>query len=80
MSRSLEMLIRFRDMTAREVMFMESELETKRCALKDVTALIDELCTHNWVSDHVDQLAGYKQAQPIVYCSECDATRATGTS
>ncbi len=77
MDKSLKMLIRFRDMAAREVMFMESELGDKKRALADVNLLISELCEHDWITDHIDQLAGYKQSQPIVYCSKCDATRAT---
>ena len=56
MSRSLEMLIRFRDMTAREVMFMESELGDKKRALADVNLLISETVIYQEERGHSTKL------------------------
>ena len=51
---------------------MREELKEKEADLKKVETYLKYNCQHNWITDSVDSMKGYKQGIIIKYCEKCE--------
>ena len=51
---------------------MKMDLEENETELKKLKQFLRLNCKHNWVSDHVDLMKGYRESVPIKYCEICE--------
>ena len=65
-------IIAFKKKTYQQIVNIREELKDKEDDLKIAEDYLLVNCEHNWVTDSVDSMKGYKQSIPIKYCTECE--------
>jgi hypothetical protein len=68
-------IISFKKKTRQQVVNLKEELKEKEADLKKAEEYLLFNCEHNWVTDSIDCIKGYKQCVRITYCSECELSR-----
>jgi len=67
-------IISFKNKTYQEIVNLKEELKEKEEDLKKANIYLKYNCDHNWVTDSIDQMKGYKQGIIIKYCENCELT------
>ena len=64
-------IISYKKRLYQEVVNLREELKEKEADLKKVETYLKYNCQHNWITDSVDSMKGYKQGIIIKYCEKC---------
>ena len=67
-------IISFKNKTYQEIVNLKEELKEKEADLKKAKTYLKYNCKHNWITDSIDQMKGYKQGIIIKYCEKCELT------
>ena len=67
-------IIAYKKRLYQEVVNLREELKEKEADLKKVKTYLKYNCQHNWITDSVDSMKGYKQGIIIKYCEKCELT------
>ena len=67
-------IIAFKKKTYQQIVNIRGELKDKEDDLKIAEDYLLINCEHNWVTDSVDSMKGYKQGIIIKYCEKCELT------
>ena len=67
-------IIAYKKRLYQEVVNLREELKEKESDLKKVETYLKYNCQHNWITDSVDSMKGYKQGIIIKYCEKCELT------
>ena len=67
-------IIAYKKRLYQEVVNLREELKEKEADLKKVETYLKYNCQHNWITDSVDSMKGYKQGIIIKYCEKCELT------
>jgi len=65
-------IISYKKRLYQEVVNLREELKEKEADLKKVKTYLKYNCQHNWITDSVDSMKGYKQGIIIKYCEKCE--------
>lgn len=65
-------IISYKKRLYQEVVNLREELKEKEADLKKVKTYLKYNCQHNWITDSVDSMKGYKQGIIIKYCENCE--------
>ena len=65
-------IIAYKKRLYQEVVNLREELKEKEADLKKVETYLKYNCQHNWITDSVDSMEGYKQGIIIKYCEKCE--------
>ena len=65
-------IISFKKKTYQEIVNLKEELKEKEEDLLKVKKYLNVHCKHNWVTDSIDSMEGYKQGIIIKYCDNCE--------
>jgi len=65
-------IISFKKKTYMEIVNLREELKEREEDLKTAETYLLFNCEHNWVTDSIDNMKGYKQCVAIKYCTECE--------
>ena len=65
-------IISYKKRLYQEVVNLREELKEKEADLKKVETYLKYNCQHNWITDSVDSMKGYKQGIIIKYCEKCE--------
>ena len=65
-------IIAYKKRLYQEVVNLREELKEKESDLKKVETYLKYNCQHNWITDSVDSMKGYKQGIIIKYCEKCE--------
>ena len=65
-------IISYKKRLYQEVVNLREELKEKEADLKKVETYLKYNCQHNWITDSVDSMEGYKQGIIIKYCEKCE--------
>lgn len=65
-------IIAYKKRLYQEVVNLREELKEKEADLKKVETYLKYNCQHNWITDSVDSMKGYKQGIIIKYCEKCE--------
>ena len=65
-------IIAYKKRLYQEVVNLREELKEKEADLKKVKTYLKYNCQHNWITDSVDSMKGYKQGIIIKYCEKCE--------
>jgi hypothetical protein len=65
-------IIAYKKRLYQEVVNLREELNEKEADLKKVETYLKYNCQHNWITDSVDSMKGYKQGIIIKYCDKCE--------
>ena len=65
-------IIAYKKRLYQEVVNLREELKEKEVDLKKVETYLKYNCQHNWITDSVDSMKGYKQGIIIKYCEKCE--------
>ena len=65
-------IIAYKKRLYQEVVNLREELNEKEADLKKVETYLKYNCQHNWITDSVDSMKGYKQGIIIKYCEKCE--------
>ena len=65
-------IISYKKRLYQEVVNLREELKEKEADLKKVETYLKYNCQHNWITDSVDSMKGYKQGIIIKYCENCE--------
>lgn len=65
-------IISYKKRLYQEVVNLREELKEKEADLKKVKIYLKYNCQHNWITDSVDSMKGYKQGIIIKYCEKCE--------
>ena len=66
------LIIAYKKRLYQEVVNLREELKEKESDLKKVETYLKYNCQHNWITDSVDSMKGYKQGIIIKYCEKCE--------
>jgi hypothetical protein len=67
-------IISFKNKTYQEIVNLKEELKEKEADFKKAETYLKYNCNHNWITDSIDQMKGYKQGIIIKYCEKCELT------
>lgn len=67
-------IIAYKKRLYQEIVNLREELKEKEADLKKVETYLKYNCQHNWITDSVDSMKGYKQGIIIKYCEKCELT------
>ena len=67
-------IIAYKKRLYQEVVNLREELKEKEADLKKANTYLKYNCNHNWITDSIDQMKGYKQGIIIKYCEKCELT------
>ena len=70
--KGLSDIIAYKKRLYQEVVNLREELKEKEADLKKVETYLKYNCQHNWITDSVDSMKGYKQGIIIKYCENCE--------
>jgi len=70
--KGLSDIIAYKKRLYQEVVNLREELKEKEADLKKVETYLKYNCQHNWITDSVDSMKGYKQGIIIKYCEKCE--------
>ena len=70
--KGLSDIIAYKKRLYQEVVNLREELKEKEADLKKVETYLKYNCQHNWITDSVDSMEGYKQGIIIKYCEKCE--------
>ena len=70
--KGLSDIIAYKKRLYQEVVNLREELKEKEADLKKVKTYLKYNCQHNWITDSVDSMKGYKQGIIIKYCEKCE--------
>ena len=70
--KGLSDIIAYKKRLYQEVVNLREELKEKESDLKKVETYLKYNCQHNWITDSVDSMKGYKQGIIIKYCEKCE--------
>ena len=65
-------IISFKKKTYQEIVNLKEELKEKEEDLKKAETYLKFNCNHNWITDSIDSMEGYKEGIIIKYCTECE--------
>ena len=65
-------IIAYKKRLYQEVVNLREELKEKEADLKKAETYLKYNCQHNWITDSVDSMKGYKQGIIIKYCEKCE--------
>ena len=65
-------IIAYKKRLYQEIVNLREELKEKEADLKKVETYLKYNCQHNWITDSVDSMKGYKQGIIIKYCEKCE--------
>ena len=65
-------IISFKKKTYQEIVNLKEELKDKEENLKKVETYLKYNCDHNWITDSIDSMKGYKEGIIIKYCDKCE--------
>ena len=68
----MQSIISYKIKTYQEVVNLKEELKEKEEDLLKVKKYLNVHCKHNWVTDSIDSMEGYKQGIIIKYCDNCE--------
>jgi len=66
-------LVYTRKIIESDVIFLQSQLETKKHLLKEINKRIEENCNHNWITDLID--IDPDTSKTIIYCEHCEKNK-----
>lgn len=66
-------LVYTRKIIESDIIFLNSQLETKKHLLKEINERIEENCNHNWITDSID--IDPDRSQTIIYCEHCEKNK-----
>ena len=69
---SLPDIISYKKRLYQSIVNLREELKEKEADLKKVETYLKYNCQHNWITDSVDSMEGYKQGIIIKYCEKCE--------
>ena len=69
---SLPDIISYKKRLYQSIVNLREELKEKEADLKKVETYLKYNCQHNWITDSVDSMKGYKQGIIIKYCEKCE--------
>ena len=69
---NLSDIVAYKKRLYQEVVNLREELKEKEADLKKVETYLKYNCQHNWITDSVDSMKGYKQGIIIKYCEKCE--------
>ena len=72
--KGLSDIIAYKKRLYQEVVNLREELKEKEADLKKAETYLKYNCQHNWITDSVDSMKGYKQGIIIKYCGKCELT------
>jgi len=70
--KGLSDIIAYKKRLYQEVVNLREELKEKEADLKKAETYLKYNCQHNWITDSVDSMKGYKQGIIIKYCEKCE--------
>ena len=68
----MQSIISYKIKTYQEVVNLKEELKEKEEDLKKAETYLKFNCNHNWITDSIDSMEGYKEGIIIKYCTECE--------
>ena len=71
---SLSDIISYKKRLYQSIVNIKEELKEKEEELKRFETYLKYNCQHDWQTDYVDSMQGYKQGIMIKYCSKCELT------
>ena len=71
---SLPDIISYKKRLYQSIVNLKEELKEKEDSLKKVETYSKWNCNHNWITDSIDSMKGYKQGIIIKYCEKCELT------
>jgi len=71
---SLPDIISYKKRLYQSIVNIKEELKEKEESLKKAETYLKYNCQHDWQTDYVDSMKGYKQGIMIKYCSKCELT------
>ena len=71
---SLPDIISYKKRLYQSIVNLKEELKEKEDSLKKVETYLKWNCDHNWITDSIDSMKGYKQGIIIKYCEKCELT------
>ena len=71
---SLPDIISYKKRLYQSIVNLKEEIKEKEDSLKKVETYLKWNCNHNWVTDSIDSMKGYKQGIRIKYCEKCELT------
>ena len=69
---SLPDIISYKKRLYQSIVNLREELKEKEADLKKAETYLKYNCQHNWITDSVDSMKGYKQGIIIKYCEKCE--------
>ena len=60
-----------------EIKKLKENIMEKETQIRKMRVRIAENCQHEWETDYIDCINGYKLSVPIKYCKLCELTDAT---
>ena len=67
-------IISYKKRLQQSIVNLKEELREKKEELHRFETYLKFNCNHDWVTDYVDNMSGYKQGIMIRYCSKCELT------
>tara|TARA_Y100000817_G_C16450298_1_gene364723 strand:+ start:191 stop:451 length:261 start_codon:yes stop_codon:yes gene_type:complete len=67
-------IISYKKRLYQDIVNLKEELKEKEEELKRFETYLQYNCNHNWITDSVDQMNGYRQGILIKYCEKCELT------
>ena len=71
---SLPDIISYKKRLYQNIVNLKEELKEKEEELKRFETYLKYNCVHDWQTDYIDSMLGYKQGIMIKYCSKCELT------
>jgi hypothetical protein len=56
-----------------DIIFLQSQLQTKKLLLQEIKTKIDENCNHTWITDLID--IDPDTSKTIIYCEHCEKSK-----
>jgi hypothetical protein len=75
MSGDLQGLVSLRQQITRDIANLEQASDEKRMQIDCINKFLLERCDHDWVTDYIDHMKGYRLSEMIIYCAHCELSR-----
>ena len=65
-------ILEYKRKTSNKIARLEIALKEEKEKMGKFNCFLSNTCSHSWIDDHIDSMAGYKLSIPISYCEYCE--------
>ena len=68
----IDTILEFKRKSSNKIAQLQIALKEEKEKLHKFNSFLSNTCSHSWIDDHIDSMAGYKLSIPIRYCEYCE--------